>query len=362
MREIRYLQIGGDVTAASASLVAGFAFRFSSIDELPALTGVAGEKILIYILVLLFSAYFCGLYERDTHFDFIGLTSRLAVSVMVAFFILSVLYYAVPALFIGRGFLSISLLLFGFFHTLLHISLKTFGANPLTKQKVLVYGAGELAARIEELINSSARRYYTFLGYILPEAETATVPEQKILGRAADIKSLVETRRPHTLVVSVADSQAELPVRELLGCKVNGVTVLDTASFFERVTGKLLLEEIRPNTFVFSNGFQLSRIMRILKRVMDISSAILGLLCGIFLLPLLAIVVKLDSAGPIFYKQVRVGENDKPFTIYKLRTMRQDAEKGTDAIWASEQDPRITRLGHFLRKTRLDETPQFYNI
>lgn len=362
MRQIRYLQTSGDITAAAASLVVGFVLRFSSLNELRSLTGYVGEKVLVYVLVLLFSTYFCGLYERNTKFDFIGMFSRLAVAVMLAFFILSTIYYAIPALFIGRGFLSISLLFFALFHSLLHSVLKTFDKDSLSKERILVYGAGEIAESVEKLVSSTARGGYTFLGYILPEGEAISVPKHKVLGAAEKLEKLVETSRPHTLVISVVDKQAELPVRKLLGCKIKGVKIFDTATFFERFTGKLLLEEIQPNNFVFSNGFQLSRMMRILKRSLDIALASLGLiLCAPFF-PLLAVAIKLDSPGSIFYTQIRVGENDKPFKIYKLRTMRTDAELENGAVWAAEQDSRVTRLGRFLRKTRLDEVPQFYNI
>jgi exopolysaccharide biosynthesis polyprenyl glycosylphosphotransferase len=128
------------------------------------------------------------------------------------------------------------------------------------------------------------------------------------------------------------------------------------------LTGKLLIENIQPSWFVFSEGFQLTLTMRFFKRIHDIVFAILGLCVSVLLLPLLAVAIKIDSPGPIFFRQSRAGKNEESFTLYKLRTMRQNAEEKSGPVWASENDSRITRVGKFLRKMRLDELPQLYNV
>jgi sugar transferase (PEP-CTERM system associated) len=140
------------------------------------------------------------------------------------------------------------------------------------------------------------------------------------------------------------------------------VTVMDAPSFYEKVTGKLMLEDITPSWFIFSHGFRITVLSRILKRFIDVLLASAGLLVFLPFFPLMALLIKLDSPGPIFFNQERVGENEKLITVYKFRTMRQDAENSTGAVWAQKDDPRITRLGRFLRKSRIDEIPQLVNV
>jgi sugar transferase (PEP-CTERM system associated) len=138
--------------------------------------------------------------------------------------------------------------------------------------------------------------------------------------------------------------------------------VLDAPSFYEQVTGKLFLEEINPSWIIFSDGFKVRNWRKIIKRGMDLLSAVTGIVLTIPFLPLIFLAIKFDSPGPLLYRQERVGEKEKRFFVYKFRTMRVDAESGTGAVWASKNDSRVTRIGAFFRKSRIDELPQFYNI
>jgi len=152
-------------------------------------------------------------------------------------------------------------------------------------------------------------------------------------------------------------------VRELLNCKLaGGVDVIDSVSFYEQATGKLLIENIQPSWFLYASGFRVTTFMRFYKRVLDLLTSFVGMLLFAPLFPLIALIVKLDSPGPVFFKQIRVGERTREFWVYKFRTMRQDAEAATGAVWATVDDPRITRVGNFLRKSRLDEVPQLFNV
>jgi sugar transferase (PEP-CTERM system associated) len=138
--------------------------------------------------------------------------------------------------------------------------------------------------------------------------------------------------------------------------------VVDGLSFYEEITGKLAIENINPSWFIFSDGFRLTPFMHLYKRAFDLFFAALGLLLTMPILPLLALAIRLESPGPILFRQLRVGENEIPFLLYKFRSMRQDAESATGAVWAQVDDPRVTRLGNFLRKSRLDEIPQLFNV
>jgi sugar transferase (PEP-CTERM system associated) len=164
------------------------------------------------------------------------------------------------------------------------------------------------------------------------------------------------------LVVSLSERRGLFPLKEVMACKLKGIDVVDAPAFYEELTGKLLLEGITPSWFIFSDGFKVSAWRRMAKRGLDLTWAALGIAITLPFLPLAALAIKLDSPGPVFFAQKRVGEGERVFTLYKFRTMRVDAERATGARWASENDPRITRMGRIFRQCRIDEFPQFFNV
>jgi len=161
--------------------------------------------------------------------------------------------------------------------------------------------------------------------------------------------------------VSMSDRRGRMPIRELLQAKMSGVRVEDAATMYERLTGKILIDDIKPSWLIFSDGFRASRATRAIKRVVDLALAAAGIALASPLILLTALGVRLESAGPVLYRQERVGENGRIFTLFKFRSMRADAEKGTP-VWAKENDDRVTRVGRFIRLTRLDELPQLWNV
>jgi sugar transferase (PEP-CTERM system associated) len=162
--------------------------------------------------------------------------------------------------------------------------------------------------------------------------------------------------------VALDEKRGVFPFNELLACKMKGVNIIDGQSFYERITGKLLVEKMPPSWLIFSDGFVKSRFTRATKRVLglSLSAFLLFVLFPLFLV--VAAAVKLTSRGPSLFSQERVGEFGKPFTLYKFRSMRVDAEEETGPVWATEDDPRITRVGKIIRKLRVDELPQLWNV
>jgi sugar transferase (PEP-CTERM system associated) len=206
-------------------------------------------------------------------------------------------------------------------------------------------------------------RQHMLLGYFNCTTKPVEVPEERVVGSTPD--GLFETAKRlkvNKVVVSLTERRGVFPLQEILNCKLSGVQVLDAPTFYEQMTGKLLLENITPSWFIFSEGFRVTTFRRVVKRMMDVLCSLFGIVLVLPLLPLLALAIRLDSRGPVFFRQVRVGEGDKDFLVFKFRTMRQDAEQQTGAVWSGEDDPRITRVGSFLRKTRLDEIPQLFNV
>ena len=163
-------------------------------------------------------------------------------------------------------------------------------------------------------------------------------------------------------VVGLSDRRGRLPISELLQAKLSGVRVEDATTTYERVTGKILIDDLRPSWLIFSDGFRVSRITRWLKRGIDLGlSVLLALVSAPFML-LTAIAIALESGFPVLYCQERVGENGRTFTLCKFRSMRMDAEEVGGPVWARAGDDRVTRVGRFIRKTRLDELPQLWNV
>jgi sugar transferase (PEP-CTERM system associated) len=163
------------------------------------------------------------------------------------------------------------------------------------------------------------------------------------------------------VIVAIEDRRGEFPVRELLKLRFNGVVIEDAGALLERLTGKLHLDGLHPSSFIYSEGFRVKPSQQIARRIVSTLTAAVGLLLFLPFFPIVVLLVRLSSPGPIFFRQTRVGLGGKNFTVYKFRTMRTDAEVA-GAKWATKNDPRVTSVGMFMRKTRLDEVPQLWNV
>jgi lipopolysaccharide/colanic/teichoic acid biosynthesis glycosyltransferase len=192
---------------------------------------------------------------------------------------------------------------------------------------------------------------------------TATASQPGTIGTIAEIPRIVHDRKVDRVVVSLADARGKFSMNELLQMKLNdGVRFDHLASVYERYTGKIAVENLRPSYLVFSEGFNKGMLLTRAKRALDVLLSVAGLAVFGPTMALVAVAVRLGSPGPALYRQERVGQNGKPFTVVKFRSMRTDAEAGTGAVWSQQNDPRVTRVGRILRRTRLDELPQLWNV
>jgi sugar transferase (PEP-CTERM system associated) len=183
-----------------------------------------------------------------------------------------------------------------------------------------------------------------------------------ILGHGRDLASIHRKRPMDTIIVALTDQRGSLPVEELMELKFAGVTVIDSVTFHEAFSGKIVLESLRPSWFVFTDGFKVSRLRLLIKRAFDLGSAALGLASTLPLAIIVAALVKLTSRGPLLYRQERVGWGGATFQLLKFRTMQTDAEARSGPVWAAENDSRVTRIGRYLRRFRIDEIPQMWNV
>jgi sugar transferase (PEP-CTERM system associated) len=225
-----------------------------------------------------------------------------------------------------------------------------------------VVGTGSLARIVAQQIRQQHDFAYRVVGFIEdPDTRADAITVAPVLGTAAELPRIVDALHVNRIVVSLADRRGRLPMNELLQAKLTGVRVEDAATTYERITGKILVDDLRPSWLIFSDGFQASRVTRVVKRAFDLVLAVVGFVPAAPLMLATAIAVRLDSPGPALYCQERVGENGRIFTLCKFRSMRIDAERGTP-VWAKDRDDRVTRVGRFIRLTRLDELPQLWNV
>jgi sugar transferase (PEP-CTERM system associated) len=299
-------------------------------------------------------------YSHDKNIDPRELFVRILFALSLSFFIVAIIDLAFPNAILPQNAVILSLFCFGTLQFIWHSMFRSYTRMSSFAHKVLIVGSGILAQQMGSLIATPTRQHM-LVGYYRCSDKPVLVPEDALLldGPLVDtVRSLKVTK----LVVALSERRGTLPLQDLLACKLRGVEVLDSATFYEQFSGKLLIENITPSWFIFSHGFRVTMLRRMVKRTIDISCALFGLLLTLPVLPLVVLAIKLDSKGPILFKQLRVGEGERNFNLYKLRSMRQDAEQQTGAVWAKDNDPRVTMVGRLLRKTRIDEVPQLFNV
>ena len=361
MQKISSLLVIVDLALAALALVLGQTFYGGEACGLETFSGTGGFSLLFFVLLTTFSSYFCEIYRWENAFGRLDRIARTGVAISLAFFMFASLSFVMPMAMIGRGLLVLSLLIFGVLQFSIHQMLMSMMGTTALSTRVLVVGCGALAEKVERLLQDQ-KGQQVLVGFVQPESEECTVNEDKVLGYVDDLEKLVSTTCTNRVVVALTERRGSLPLRELLHCKLNGTEIIDIQTFYEQMTRKLLIENFQPSSFIYANGFRITVIGRFMKRVLDIFLSLVGIVLSFPAWLVVAYLVRSDSPGPVFFRQVRVGEWGRHFTLYKFRTMREDAEKETGAVWATENDPRITKVGAFLRKSRLDELPQLLNV
>jgi sugar transferase (PEP-CTERM system associated) len=234
---------------------------------------------------------------------------------------------------------------------------------PGLKKRLLILGTGQLAIDLCHVILSRNRWLIEVVGFLDGKADRVgeRLVNPGIIGTYDQLAQVVEQHHVDTIVVCLEDRRSILPVQSLLEFKAMGFDVLDGHHLFEEASGRLSIDSLRPSALIFSTGFRRRLTSLVSKRLLDVVVSAVGLVALIPLFVLIAALIRVDSRGPVFYRQVRVGLRGRPYMIWKFRSMRQDAEK-FGPRWAQADDPRISRVGWWLRKTRIDEFPQLVNV
>ena len=317
----------------------------------------------IYTIVVIFSMAAAGLYSRHLRENFRGIIFRVILVLTVVFFVMSFLFYLHPALFTARTSFVYALMITGscliITRTLLFLAVD----QAYFKKRIIVYGAGKKASHLNELRRKSDTRNVIIKGYIAIEGEDIVVEKNLLLTFSEGLFNYVSANNIDEIVVAIDDRRKKFAVDDVLECKVKGVEIIDISTFFERQTGRIKLHALHPSNLIFSDGFLQGGLDLYLKRIFDIttSTILLSVTWPVMLLTALAIMIESNFKGTIFYKQVRVGLFNENFEVLKFRSMSMDAEKN-GAQFAEAIDPRVTRVGDIIRKFRIDELPQLFNV
>lgn len=244
------------------------------------------------------------------------------------------------------------------------IAFDLYLAKYAPKENVLIVGDGEVAKIVAEEVKARERLGFRLVGFVnSPSSKVTTMKHLgQILGTYEDLRRLVKDNSVRKLVVAIGERRGEYPVREMLDIRVGGAKITEWPTFFEKLSGRIPIDNLSPSFFIFNEGFQKSKVVLAARRVVSTIVATIALVLFLPVILLVSILIKLDSPGPILYSQERVGQYGKGFRIYKFRSMRKDAEVNGGPRWATKDDPRITRVGRIIRLLRIDELPQLFNI
>ncbi len=349
------------------SVYLAIALRFIGETELHSNRGVNSvlANAIAYASVMLPSMAAMGLYQVRSREDPIGMFSRVLAAFALGGIFSIILFYIFPSLYLGRGV---------FFLTMLFSLLAVGTLRPLFFQflderapglRVLILGAGERAANIpSKLRRRSDRRGIQIVGFLSTENEKIEIDKSMLISPSNTLLETAKTQAIDEIVVAQDERRASMDMQELLQCKLAGINIIDLPTLFERQAGKLKLDLLTPSWLIFSEGFRLDPISQTIKRTFDLTMSIIICILSspIMLLTAIAIWTESGFKGPILFRQSRVGEGGQLFNVLKFRSMRTDAEADGKARWAQKNDDRVTRVGRFIRKTRIDELPQCWNV
>jgi sugar transferase (PEP-CTERM system associated) len=344
-----------------AVLLASVGLTYWWLDRLG--DGLFWPKIVAFASTIILLFYLSDLYNFQVQFGGGELVLRVGLASAIAAVLIAAIGYTVPPLRLGRmAFLAITvastlgLMLFRLMtrHLISHQTLQ---------KRVLVLGTA-LADVIIAWQDYHGPLPFRVIGFLDddPAAQDDLLPGYNLLGGISDLSNVIAAHHPDILLVALTNMRGTLPITDMLECRFRGVRVEEWTSFFEKLTGRILVHSLRPTWLVFSDGAVNTRLAESIRRVLDVALSLIGLTLSVPFIGLAALCMKLDSVGPVLFRQERVGKDGGVFTLYKLRSMRMHAEQMTGPVWASEDDPRITRVGRVIRKIRLDEIPQMFNV
>lgn len=340
-----------------ASFLLGTWIRFGEDSSLVLNFEGGYYKIFIFTALVLIASHWLDLYDLsrlngsgDLYFRVLLIPGGLAL-------LLAVAGYVSPKLLLGNGSSLAGLMILTFGLLCWRTAYGWLVRQPFLQERIYVLGTGERAQRLVQGLRARHELGVEVVGWT--GAVEGALTREAV---AADLIELAEQRNIHRVIVAMPDRRGTLPVEELLQLRLKGVRIEEATSWLEKISGRIEVDNLYPSWLIFADGFRFSATFLVVRRLIAILASGILLLVVLPIIPFVILAIKLDSPGSVLYRQRRVGMAGKVFYCYKFRTMRQDAESDTGPTWAGDDDPRITRVGKFLRKSRLDEIPQLWCV
>jgi sugar transferase (PEP-CTERM system associated) len=359
------LLILAEATVVFGALMCAVYLRFGSEDANYELVERYGFLKAGFATAFCLTAFYLfDLYDFVVMHDRRELVLRLIQALGLAWMALALMFYLFPQLMIGRGVALLTLPLALMLMVSWRISIHWFLGHPDFGERILIVGSGQLAVEVARQVIDRPDAGYRIVGFVGTDSDLLgkSLINPRVIAMTSELAQVVKRENVDRIVVAMGERRGQLPTEQLLKLSLAGtVSIEEGASFSERVTGRVSLSMLRPSWLIFSGRGRQARIPGIARSVVHRVVALIGAILSLPIVLLTAILIKLDSHGPIFYRQERVGENGRPFTLLKFRSMRVDAEEA-GPVWARKDDDRVTRMGRIIRKIRVDEIPQFWNI
>lgn len=318
---------------------------------------------MLFALVNVLAMSALGLYQQQLREDLRGVLARIPPAFLVGFVLMSALMEVTPAVDLGQA-ASLAFVLGGACVLMTRVLLYTSAQSDILVERLILIGAGALARECLELaaMRDGPRRFEV-VGCVPMPDEARCVPVAKVLKPGESLLTLARRHGANELVISVGDRRnGAYPVRELLDCALGGVRVTDAAAFFEREASQIRVDSLQPSYLIHGGGFDQSFLRAFVKRSFDLVASAAICVATLPLMLVAAICIVVEDGGPVIFRQDRIGKNGRVFQVLKFRSMGTDAERDGKPRWASAGDPRVTRVGYWLRKLRIDELPQMFNV
>ncbi len=314
-------------------------------------------KIFGVTALVLLCSHWLDLYDTARLNTKGELYFRLLMVPGVLAFILAGIAYVRPNYLLGGGSAAVGLIILTFALFGWRLGFTWLVQLPILVERVYVLGTGERAQRVVLGLRQNPEIGVEIASWT-GKMEGAVTRESV----AAHLMEVVHKQKVHRVIVAMPDRRGTIPMPELLELRMQGVKIEEATSWLEKISGKIEVENLYPSWLVFGEGFRRSTAFILVRRAVSIVISLIGLILTLPLIPLIMLAIRLDSKGPVFYTQTRVGKAGRVFKVVKFRTMRQDAEAASGPKWAGDNDPRVTRVGKFLRSSRLDEIPQLWCV
>ena len=359
------LLITAEAVLVYGAMIAAVYLRVGAEDATFELVTRQGyQKAAVACFFCLAAFYLFDLYDFLVMHDRRELVLRLIQALGLAWIALAFSFYMYPSLMLGRGVSLIALPLALALMVLWRVSIHWFLGHPDFGERILIVGSGNLAVEVAREVLDRPDAGYRIVGFVGTDADLLgkSLINPRVIGMTDQLDEIVKRENIDRIVVAMGERRGQLPTNKLLQLSLAGeVTIEEGLSFYERITGRVSLNMLRPSWLIFTGRRRRAKTAELSRSLVHWFVALMGAILSLPLVLLTAVLIKLESRGPVFYKQERVGKNGHTFVLMKFRSMRVDAEQD-GPVWASKGDARTTRIGRIIRKVRIDEIPQFWNI